>query len=568
MNFLKKQINKLSALLIILIASCANNQAPSGGLPNKIPPKVLENYPLNKTLNYKNDKVVFYFSKYINRTSINDNIFISPKIKNRLSWSGKELTVNFLQPFDSNTTYCVVLGTDYTDYYGKNKPEKSFSLIFSTGNNLDSGFMRGKLNDNDPSGVYIFAYYLDNINPDTLDIRKLPPKYRTQVGSSGHFEINALKFGKYRVFAVRDQFKDEIYDEGIDGIGLAHKDIEVKNDSLAFVELKIGLPIDKVKPSLFEVEANYSRKIEAVFNKSIDSLTVNAGSFILKDSLTNKEHEITDAFISSLSGRKVTILLKDDLDSAKKYILKAKNDSEKMITDSIGNPINDTLRTRIFKGTADKDTLVPKFSFVPFRDSVMGINPHLNFRFRFNTPMQSFNISDKVKIYNVSKKDSADYSSKEINPLIISINPVRNLENDSWYELRFNAEGLKSYSGIKMKDTIVKLRFKTSDLRETGVLSGFFDDSTSYKPPYIIKITNKEKRISYTCKVNNEKKWKFEELEPGTYTIEVFQDSNNNGKYDFGTPFPVQFSERFRAIEKEYSVRARWTAEDAYIYMK
>jgi len=184
---------------------CKVLRAHSGGPPDTIPPRVVESYPADRTLNFKDNKISIYFSEWVERGSVMQNIAISPPIEYRLKWNGKKLDIRFLEVLKPNTTYSFMLGTDYTDTKS-NKPDSAFGITFSTGSVIDSGTISGRIIGKDAASTYIYGYRIDNKNPDTLNYEEAKAEYSTQVGNNGQFTLRALPDGLYRIIAVKTSF--------------------------------------------------------------------------------------------------------------------------------------------------------------------------------------------------------------------------------------------------------------------------------------------------------------------------------------------------------------------------
>ncbi|MCK5741739.1 MAG: Ig-like domain-containing protein, partial [Chlorobi bacterium] len=354
----EKELRILLLISILIFGACANSQPPSGGPADTVPPTISGNVPENKTRHFSRQSVEIEFSKYMNRAQVNESIFISPSVKYQTDWSGKNLEIEFTENLDSNTTYSILLGTEYSDIRG-NKPEKAFLLIFSTGESLDSGAITGKLFDPKPAGAFIFAHRIDNIDPDTLDIRRVKPDYRTQVGTNGEFEFGALKNGEYRLTAVRDEYKDEIYDEGTDAFGASLFDAVVEADTIPYLPIRIGPPVDNQGPMLFGAEALKDKIFILSFNERIDSSTVNGKSFSISDSLNLIDIEIRSAYPDHKNATRVIIETSEAVDTLKVWKLTCAVDSEFSLKDSLKNSICDTAFVSYFLGFHEADTTLP-----------------------------------------------------------------------------------------------------------------------------------------------------------------------------------------------------------------
>ena len=558
---MSKIIKKYLLLTIIFIAGCASPAPPSGGPPDKTPPVILDVKPVNGTINFKDKEISFRFSKYMEKNSVIENTTISPTRKLEFDWSGKELTIEIAEPLDTNTTYALTLGTDYQDTKG-NKPEQAYTVTFSTGPKLDSGKIYGFLNADNPAGVYIYAFSLAKINPDTLNPTHTKPQYKIQVGTSGKFEFMALKEGKYRLYAIRDQYKDDIYDEGIDAFGAAAQDAEVKKDTNPEIRLRIGPVVDKVGPALFDVEAISNRKITANFSELLDTASANRDAFEITDSASGKSVEIADASLNSKSGNKIDIYTKSPLDTTKNWKLTVLNDTNHAIRDTSGNIIQDTARMAIFLAISEKDTTDLKLLKSPFADSSKNITLSPMLDFYFNTVVDKKSFDERISFLN-SKSEPVEHDVLWRTGTLLRIVPGNKLLPDTWYELILNLDSLSNITGYKIsKDTTIHLRFKTIDTRTYGAASGFFRDSLSLCRNPLVSMISKETRQRYITQPGDSGKWEFKELPPGNYFFEVICDLNKDGKYNYGKAFPFEPSEPYAIFPKEINIKPRWKVEN------
>ncbi len=539
------------------ITACAIQKPPSGGPPDTVPPVIVSTEPNNKSTNFNADEVAFEFSKYMNKSKVIENIFISPDIDVNFNWSGKKLYLEFLEELKPQTTYSISLGTDYTDLRG-NKPDMSYSIIFSTGNKIDSCKITGKLYSKKPEGTFVFAYYLLGINSDTLNPAHTKPTYRTQIGSNGLFSFGALKPGKYRIFAVRDMMKDGQYDHGTDGFASALNDVFVNDTLSPDIKLKISKPIDDIGPMLYSAEALTKSTVLTEFSESLDSSTIRAASFIILDSTGTKETKIKSAFLLNGTRNKVLIITENALDAKPKWQLQALTNDSKAIRDSSGNIIQDTVSSAYFYAVNDIDTndlkLVQSFP----ADSSENIATTAYIDFIFNNSIIHRKDSLIINFIQTKNKSKVPYSFITPQENIIRIVPEQNLESISEYAI-----GIRNL--FVNTDTTLQLTFKTADERNYGGLSGIIIDSSGYNGHYIISLYPKDKNninnTPFICYTKS-KKWKFERLPEGDYTIEIASDINKNEKYDFGKPYPWQPAEKFLKIPGFIHIKPRWTVSD------
>lgn len=543
---------------LLFIASCAFQQAPSGGPPDKTPPEILETEPLNSTLNFKKDVVSFRFSKYMSKSTVIDNLNISPECKYDFSWSGKSLEIEFLEKLDTNTTYTINFGTEMTDLKG-NKPTESYSFIFSTGNKLDSSIIKGILYDKRPEGVYVFGYKIDKLNPDTLNILKVKPDYRIQVGSSGKFELKALKSGTYRLFAIKDINKDGIYDEGTDVFSSSTNDVKITDsNNTGWIAIRKGDIIDKIGPMLYSAEAVSRNRIIASFSKPIDKFSVSGNSFSLTDSLGKKDVQILSAFCLN-NNSQIEIRTKTNLDTLIKWKLTCTNEIKYSVKDTSNNTIQDSARTTYFTATSDIDTVKRLFPHANLKDSTKGVPTNFKLILTFNQKVDSNSIfKSDAKLISYTK-DTLDLLISSLTENILQFESEKLLSFDKKYTFKLN---LIHYLG---KDTNLVINFQTLEDRDNGSASGTIIDSSHCKGPYIIEFKNKTTEKSYFTKSDSSNNWFIDKLPQDNYHLECFCDSDNNGNYSFGSAFPFAFAEKFIVIPNDITIKARWKVDNIKI---
>lgn len=557
--------NKYFYAIFLALAACANPLPPSGGPEDKTPPAVVETYPASGAKNFSDNEVRIEFSKYMNRTQVVEGVFITPTVEYETDWSGRTLEISFKDALEKNVTYAVNLGADYSDYYG-NKPATAHTIVFSTGERIDSGRVRGTLFDDDPSGVYIFAYRIDEIDADTLDVRVAKPRFRTQVGSSGAFEINALKDGVYRVFAVRDKFKDGIYDEGVDGFAAAQNDVEVAGGESDKIKLRIGPPLDRIGPALFSAEALFATRLRLRFSEKPARKSLGAGAFIVEDTLKTEEIGVLASYSLPEDETMVDVILAEPPDSSKKWLVRA-NASEYGVRDTLDNPVRDTLAEAYFYPSAKRDTLAPFLLEPPVQDSSTNIQCDGALEFRFNTAVEK-DLRGSVNLLSLADVSEIEFNAKWLADNIFELEPLATLQPNAWFELRYNLAEIRGVAGATAPDTLVVLRFQTEDNRNYPRVKGTLADSAGCESDFVIKLYRTKGKETYSQTLSTPGEWSFEKVKPGAYNIEVFCDEDRDGEYSFGNSFPHKFSERFMISGETIKLKPRWDVEDAQIIFK
>ena len=84
-----------------------------------------------------------------------------------------------------------------------------------------------------------------------LNILQRKPDYLSQIGKDGTYKLNGLAESVYRVFAVKDEFRDLLYQADQDLIGIPSKEISLTDTDSSYSGLNFFLmKVDTVKPRL------------------------------------------------------------------------------------------------------------------------------------------------------------------------------------------------------------------------------------------------------------------------------------------------------------------------------
>lgn len=223
----------LAVSLTLYFYSCANQLPPSGGDDDKTPPEIISVYPKPNSINYKDNKLRFKFDEYVDRRSFEESFFISPKPKGgyEFDWSGKEVEVEFSKALDKNKTYVVIIGKDLKDVRGGNGLSSPVSFAFSTGSKIDEGNISGMVFSDNNDRVKILAYLKTGRSADSLNPAKIIPDYVLQVSPDGSYDFTNLPDGEFRLFAVSDEDRNNLFDKDLDKIAVLSDDFDLRKDS-------------------------------------------------------------------------------------------------------------------------------------------------------------------------------------------------------------------------------------------------------------------------------------------------------------------------------------------------
>ncbi|MFA7326708.1 MAG: Ig-like domain-containing protein [Candidatus Kapaibacterium sp.] len=541
-------------LLYILATGCANIQSPPGGAGDTLAPNVEYTEPLDRTINFSDDEVTIGFDEYMNRGKVLENLRITPEVKMEFDWSATDLNIKFTEPLQPNTTYAINIGTEYTDYYN-NAPKKGFSMIFSTGEKLDSGSISGLLSAADTKGKYVFLY--KEKDGEYPDMTTTQPDYFVNTGSSGEFQFVALKPGNYRLLAIDDKFQNRVYDDQVDSYGTALNDITLTEDSLQVsgINIHIGAKADYRGPQLISASSQYSGIVNLLFDENLDRRTIVKENF----NLTSDNGDVQIIGIGTNSKTSSELLLAFDASYADKELeIKATN-----IADSTGNIIQDTASS--FKFVVDSTYNRTDFviSSTNLNDSTQkNVSPYFNiipekpiFRVKFSKILDVESLINSAYLELEGEKTELtlisdnllDYNFKSDNPI----------KENAEYILVFDTKNIVDIWGQGLvKDTVYRTKFKTNFAPKYSKIGGEVTATNECIGNIVIRAINTSDNSKYkTTAVDG--KWSFEEVTAGSFIFEVFCDENNNGEYDFGKVSPFEYREKY-SKSKPYTVSENW----------
>jgi len=585
---MKKRKNIAGALIIfaimLMVHACANKaQGPTGGPKDKTPPSVLRSFPANGALNFKKKLIEIDFNKIVTIEKPNDNVIISPPQQKppEVKSLGKKVTVSFKENLLENTTYSINFGNAIADVNEKNVI-KNYLFSFSTGNQIDTLKISGTvINSEDLNPM---AGILVGIYQETADsvFSKKPFMRIGKTDENGHFSIDNIKKGNYKVYALGDANQDYMFQPGE---GLAFR------DSLVAPTTRIEEMRDTVWKDSTEV----------------DSIRTYMGTRFLPDNIAlryfkeNKKrqyfvkYERKEPFVFSLffntSQAKLPELKPLNFKWDGKYILEKSNGLDSLtywITDSLVwktdtlkmtmnylksdslfqlKPVTDTINVSMRKARVNlrakaKKINVAKIVPLKFLNNMASVFEIYNpIMLNFETPMQELDFT-KVKLFQ-----KVDTTFKQI--------PFKWRQTDStkmayaidykWvtektYELEIDSAAFTSI--YKRTNNPLRSEFKIRSLDEYSSVKLLL---ASFNPKAVLQIID-PRDVVLATKPASEKGTIFEYLKPGDYYVRMFIDENGNGKWDTGDFTKKRQPEEVYYYPKKMTLMANWEFEETWDY--
>lgn len=540
-------------MLSILLFTCANPRYPSGGPQDIIPPKIVESYPLTNTVNFEENFISFTFSEYVDKNSFREAVFFSPAIDGEIEydWSGTTVEIIFHDGLKENTTYSVSVGTDVKDVNNNNKMLNAGILSFSTGDKIDKGIISGKVYGNNYSGSMIFAY--KNF-PDTLNPSNQKPDYVSQVSEDGKFLLLGLSEGNYRVLAVKDDFKDLLYQTEEDMYGCLTKDLSLEVNDSSNTNLKFLMTReDTSKPHISSVTMVDKYHLIAEFSENIDSSKIDVEQFAIIDTSNNRSFS-PKYFHKGKNASEYTFIIQDTLTENEEYSFrtgdfydKANNKSGNEIVTFIASSRVDTNKVKLKKvitaiSSGEIDNLDP-FVVLEFDDALVNDSFH-----------SIIKIEKAGKLLN-------NINFQKIDDSRIRLNILERIRLKDKFTVIVESGELYDIAG-NVCDSIKNIELQVIDGLDFSGASGVVN---SGRGNLKIVLQEAEYKNSYQTNIEHDKTFNFTRIKPGKYLLWIYEDSDSNSNYNYGSVFPFAPSENFTFYPDTIDLKARWPVGDIQI---
>jgi len=559
-SILLKQPSRLYWLILsVFLAGCAAQGPPSGGPVDKTGPELLSTFPVNGATNVSpTTTVTLSFTELIEPRSAEGNLVIMPALKRPpgVKTNRKKLTVNFYDPLKENTTYILSFGRNIQDYQ-KNTTESNVTLAFSTGDSLDLGQIAGKVfNIPKKYFAYVRSYRKTGSFPDS--ILGVQPDYITAVESNGNYRFTNIATGDYRLLAIASQAPGIPFVTADNLIATAPVDpvtIQCRDDFVQDINFRLGtIYLNRFRLQSVLIMEN---RLELVFSRSLSDQLSNNAEIRLSEP---GQAQIQSFWINDADPRYAYVTFRR-LTSEQEYTLLADS-----LFDSFGEKISAPDNTIGFLYTEKADTVEPKIeSSVPNRGA-KDIRLNADVRLNFSEAVINCNPESSISLI---KEDSlivpCRYDWLDGNSL--KMMPESKLSSKTAYKLVMNTSGWTDIAGNYFKDSLLTIPFITADANSYGSITGEIKARSAVGQALVIGCLTEKKEETVMVASSESGQYEIEELLPGRYQFEIWEDLNQNGRWDPGRLMPFQTAEPYKFYPDWINVRARWeTAEVNWKY--
>lgn len=263
----------LMAIYVIQnLIACANIVPPTGGPRDSIPPYRIFAKPKDSSTQVQPKEIIVAFNEYINVSSIQENLIVSPTLKNIPLIESKlnSIRIRINDSLAKNTTYRIQFGNAIKDV-NEGNTAFDFSYVFSTGDQIDTGSIQGTVHIAETGNIDSTLIVVLHPSENDTAIFKNRPFYYTRINSKGKFSFNFLPYHKFNLFVLPSDYNKR-YDDSTKWFAYHDASIEVSNqkDSIhlyafqAFPKKEKKKAINKSQLKRNTASLKYSKNLEGI----------------------------------------------------------------------------------------------------------------------------------------------------------------------------------------------------------------------------------------------------------------------------------------------------------------
>ncbi|MFO8054833.1 MAG: Ig-like domain-containing protein [Bacteroidales bacterium] len=566
---MNKNLNIL--LLLLVVSACATMSPPEGGARDEEPPNVVSCDPPNQSVKFEPQEVKITFDEFIQIVEARNRVLISPPLEKKPLFQRKRKSVVFEIPegLKDSTTYNIYLGNSIADITEGNEIS-NYKYTFSTGNHVDSmvldGYAREALSHKTEEDWIIMLYREDM---DSLPLKQ-EPYYVSKTNEQGYFRFENLAAGAYKIFGLKDQNNNYIYDQPSEWIAFS--------DSLIRSRLPVDIP-DSLQADTIE-EAALSEdslmedparrqpvdsmkqeksppKTELVFFQQTDTVQRLKDANAINPWVYQFQfrYPVKKLNLSCGSGLSFDTVMNKQGDKLTLYFEHAVEDSLKFVFADQKYEWHDTDWVEPEKQQKSKAEIISNIQ----QGALVYNQP---FKISSSVP---FAMIDNNKIVITEKTDTI------VDTLALRMafcDTVSRQELFVSYEWNENSNySVTAYPGaIKLLDSLsndtVRYTFSIKPRKEFGNIV-FELKNTLEGVNYIVQLLESGNKVIKQVNSTGQEAVEFNDLAPKIYKIRVIEDRNNNRQWDTGIYLEGLQPERSWFFHKEFEVRANWDVKEA-----
>lgn len=518
--------------LICFFPGCASIQTPTGGPRDSVAPKVLKETPSNFTTNFRSDEINIQLDEYFKISNESKEFSVSPAMDKNPFFKvrKKVLNIQLQDTLAPNTTYTINFGRGLVDY-NEGNVLKNYIYVFSTGDKIDSLTISGTVtNTLTKKPVLDATVFIIPISQDSI-FGKRRANIFTTTDSSGNFNLKYLRANTYRVYALKEESGDRVYNS-------PNEEIAFLSEPMVFTKDTAGIKLE-----LFKQEA---------------------GNFRIIDRKIEKDGKIVYMFNQKLSRPGIRILQPEQLDQGKIVEFSRTNDTLSMWTEKMDF---DSIQVAITNEGKDIDTSVIR------RNKRDEYNREL--KITDNTPSSRVKPgTDLIMTFSAPVGDKIDPSKITFLQDSVSVSGLRIVRDTSStrkYIFRYPWRTERSYI-LKLDENAFSGRFGGTNKPFEKVFSR--DEELNYgnlalnvtvpdtSQRYIVQLLNDKDELLKESPIGKNTVIPYNMYSVGKYRFRVIYDANRNGKWDTGDVYLKKQPENVWNANVEITLRANWELEE------
>lgn len=512
-----------------MLFSCAALKEPSGGPRDLEGPRLVSTSIPNKSVYFKGKALSFTFNEFLSPENLQQALFISPLIEPppEVFTSGRTLHLKFKKELLPGITYVVTLGRELKDFNEKNSLPQAYQFAFSTGDKLDTLFVRGNIKDaysfKPAKGFLVLLFDQDTVKKKGVFGAR--PQYAAQADDSGIFELSFLKAGVYRLLAIEDKDRSFTYNLPNEKVAQPIGDTLINvQDSSAILSLRAFMP-DGVPPKVKKITWLNKQNLSVLFSEPVTQ------AFLIKED--GSELALTEHY----NEDKNTLLCPIFSPSRDSVFLRFRQ-----IADTAGNKAD----TAFWSRTPQVLDSLLKIKELPWRPD----KPLTRF-FQSTAFLQEQSLS-YIFVRDSSGKPAKDFSIQIQNYTAV-IEANEKIDTLMPFKIIFE-KGLKANLTLPL-DTSLTFTWKAPSVEGLGSIQGTV---LSEQEPMLVILRAPDN----TIQIQKGPAFHFKYLPPGSYRIGVILDKDNNGLWSPGVLSPYRPPELIYFYPQPVVLPPGWEVEN------
>ncbi len=315
---------------------------------------------------------------------------------------------------------------------------------------------------------------------------------------------------------------------------------------------------DTSKPRLISAVMTDNRHILVTVSRPIDSTVISSYNFSIIDSTENIEFGVLYAFKGNTKPEELVVVTDENIPYQNLLFLRADR-----LIDKAGNLFTDDYASLTVSERVDTSAIKIFKTFPADLRKLDFKNPVI--RFYFDDAYTRDKINNAIS-FTDTLGNSIPFTLNFPDDATLDIVSARDLQNDKDYLININLTQFQDASG-NFSDTTFVYRIRTiSGLEFTGVSGNI--KSESFQDFILILQSSESDLLQCQQTVNTKSEFSFERIDAGKYLLWGFYDTNQNEKYDYGYPSPLEYSERFFVYKDTLELKPRWSITDILFEIK